>query len=92
MHRRRVFGYQPHLEGGVEIYRILALNSICFGALLASVDNQINVTDRRPVASRLAQPVAWLEEYLTPATKGAALPKTWITADYFHRGNSRVEW
>ena len=29
------------------------------------------VTDRRPIASRLAQPVAWLEEYFQPATKGA---------------------
>ena len=34
------------------------------------------VTDRRPTASRLAQPVAWLEEYLQPATLKGWLPKT----------------
>ena len=73
--RRLICCYQPHLEGGVKFYRILASITWLMRVNSLRLITRL-VTGRRPIASRLAQPVAWLEEYLTPATKGAALPKT----------------
>ena len=77
----------------VEIYRILGLNFSCYCALLASIANQIRVSDRRPLASRFGTARAAVGG-VPPASHQRAfpfLPKTWITADHPHRGNSRVE-